>query len=467
MQQIIEQFADTQDPQYQEAISYIDELTDKERLMCLTAFNNALNIGVSTYKYGDRLVEEAIYNHVLNKLKLITTLVPITAFATIRDREFVICVSPYSLYKIAAESLGDSLDETTLTGYYRAIIKHELLHIMLKHLISNPTRNIAFLVNMVTDALINNMVAEFTNLHFEFVTPEDIIEGNGKNGAFIMASEYALKENLTWEQYYDYLLKLLKDKMDKFAGSYKGQEEYTGEYNTKQYNTEGDISPKPASELPDDVVESINELCKEVAERTRGLSRFKYLEKMVVDPGKKPEPSWKNILRKIFNGNSIMDKKYSMKRIDKRTDLPPGKKYTYRGGTIYVFIDTSGSVDDKQLKDFATEVHAIMKRYKYRYRVFNFSVGVTNEVDIRKLRSGKYEVTDRGGTSILEALAEVLKNNKEPDIFIVFTDLYDDVPTPNDFCNKEVIYALTSEYSKSALETVKRHKYKYVIIKDK
>jgi len=188
---------------------------------------------------------------------------------------------------------------------------------------------------------------------------------------------------------------------------------------------------------------------------------------MVVDPGKKPEPSWKNILRKIFNGNSIMDKKYSMKRTDKRTDLPPGKKYTYRGGTIYVFIDTSGSVDDKQLKDFATEVHAIMKRYKYRYRVFNFSVGVTNEVDIRKLRSGKYEVTDRGGTSILEALAEVLKNNKEPDIFIVFTDLYDDVPTPNDFCNKEVIYALTSEYSKSALETVKRHKYKYVIIKDK
>jgi len=58
-----------------------------------------------------------------------------------------------------------------------------------------------------------------------------------------------------------------------------------------------------------------------------------------------------------------------MKRVDKRTDLPPGKKYTYRGGLAYVFIDTSGSISDQEISKFASELYAISRKYKYKYRI--------------------------------------------------------------------------------------------------
>jgi len=142
--------------------------------------------------------------------------------------------------------------------------------------------------------------------------------------------------------------------------------------------------------------------------------------------------------------------------------LPPGKKYTYRGGLAYVFIDTSGSISDQEISKFASELYAISRKYKYKYRIFNFSVGVTNEVNIRMLRKGTYKVAERGGTSVKDALKQVLQENRPPDIFMVFTDLYDDVPTPTDFMGKQVIYALTSGYNKDALYQVVRNKYQYI-----
>jgi len=72
VREIIEQLADTNEPQYFDTISYLQDMTDKEKTMCLVAFNNALNVGVSTFQYGDRLMEEVIYNHILNKIRLVT-----------------------------------------------------------------------------------------------------------------------------------------------------------------------------------------------------------------------------------------------------------------------------------------------------------------------------------------------------------------------------------------------------------
>jgi len=487
MREIVEEIADASSPHYEEAISYLKDLSSMEKDVCLRAFNNALNIGVSTFPYGDRLAEEIIYNNILNKVKIMTTLMPITAYAGIAGRDLVIGISPYSLYESAVKSMSEytgtrEIDETQLTTFYRAILKHELLHIMLKHLLRSPGRGDLELANMAMDALINNMISEFKALKVSLVTPEDIIQGKvGEGESFIIASRYALQNNFTWEQYYDYLAKMIKDKKPKlsFGGTQEemanglapstgdAQEGSGGMSGTQRdYNTQGDINPQPATELPDDIVNQICDIFKEVQERTRGLDRFRNLENLAVDHNKKPHRSWRQVLRKIFNGNSIIEKHYSMKRVDKRTDLPPGKKYTYRGGLIYVFVDTSGSINDKEIQDFASELYAITKKYKYRYRVFNFSVGVTNEVDLRQLRQGTYNVVERGGTSLLEALRTVLKDNKVPDMFIIFTDLYDDVPDPNEFHNRDVIYALTSNFNNGTIQYVTKYKYRYFCLGD-
>jgi len=122
-------------------------------------------------------------------------------------------------------------------------------------------------------------------------------------------------------------------------------------------------------------------------------------------------------------------------------------------------------VSDSEVKAFASEVYALIRKYKYKYRVFTFTAGLANEVDIRKLKAGTIEITDRGGTSIEDALHDVLKDNRPPDIFIVFTDLYDDVPTPDDFGSKEVIYALTPNHNQDQVSKLKKFRYKYFVLR--
>jgi len=123
------------------------------------------------------------------------------------------------------------------------------------------------------------------------------------------------------------------------------------------------------------------------------------------------------------------------------------------------------AIDISEVKAFASEVYALIRKYKYKYRVFTFTAGLANEVDIRKLKAGTIEITDRGGTSIEDALYDVLKDNRPPDIFIVFTDLYDDVPTPDDFGSKEVIYALTPNHNQDQVSKLKKFRYKYFVLR--
>jgi len=150
-----------------------------------------------------------------------------------------------------------------------------------------------------------------------------------------------------------------------------------------------------------------------------------------------------------------------MKRLDRRTDLPPAKKCSYQGGLIYVLVDTSGSINGLELQEFASEVYGLLRKYKYKYKVFTYTAGLGSEVDIRMLRTGKFDVVDRGGTSVSAALEEILANNEPPDMFIVLTDLYDNVPEPHDFCDKQVVYVLTKDHNTSSEGLLKKYGYQY------
>ena len=110
---------------YLNLIVYMQMLTPEEIEKCNVAFNNALNVGVSTFEYGDRLVEEIIFNHVLSKIQLFTSLCPFTAFAQFdaKARKLGIYISPYYIYYSTRIDNIFDLDETRLTGYYRAILK--------------------------------------------------------------------------------------------------------------------------------------------------------------------------------------------------------------------------------------------------------------------------------------------------------------------------------------------------------
>ena len=95
---------------------------------------------------------------------------------------------------------------------------------------------------------------------------------------------------------------------------------------------------------------------------------------------------------------------------------------------IAVAIDTSGSIGEKMLKDFLSEIAGIMEQFSaYRIHVFTFDTDVYNpqQFDSENLDDiTSYEPQGGGGTDF-DAIFKYLKDEQiEPKRLVVFTDGY-------------------------------------------
>jgi predicted metal-dependent peptidase len=91
-------------------------------------------------------------------------------------------------------------------------------------------------------------------------------------------------------------------------------------------------------------------------------------------------------------------------------------------------IDMSGSISDKQAKDFISEVKGIMDEYTdFKLRLWCFDTDVYNLAEFSSDNADDitdYEVKGGGGTAF-EANWEFMKDNEiEPKRFVMFTDGY-------------------------------------------
>lgn len=93
---------------------------------------------------------------------------------------------------------------------------------------------------------------------------------------------------------------------------------------------------------------------------------------------------------------------------------------------VALAIDTSGSISQKMLTEFVSEVAGIMEQYdSYRIRIWQFDTSVygydefTHD-DGRDIR--EYQIKGGGGTDFMANWQFMIKEEIEPDQFIVFTD---------------------------------------------
>ena len=483
-------------------------------------FEQAKELGVSTFKFGNSLIEETIFNFLLQKVELIVdTQHNITAYVTISNNNIQLVINPEYLYEMLEDILETEPTETQLLAFYRGILKHELLHCALNHLIRDPKRSSQKLSNIVMDALINREIQEFKYLNIPRVTPEELILV-GTNEGLLFPSEKG--EKLTWEQYYDFLAQLLEEneeeeneegneekedkKGNKGNEGVKDKEKENGNKEDKEGNkgnegedvesgedsgdstgklknvadfqgqtqkhsgtiTEGDlkqITENEVNPMMDETLRQISEAIEE-AIQTRGSGFLKSLYKIKVQRNK-PVVNWDKTLRRfVQHGNGILSKDYSFKRRDRRTDLPPGAKYILKGSKIYILIDSSGSVSDRNLQKFGSEIYRLVKNYQMEYKIWTYTTEISEPVDIRQLKRGNLEITQRGGTDLRNALKELKETNKEmPDMWVVLTDGYDDVPSPKEFGKKRVMYIFTSEHSSASKTEAANYKYEVAVIR--
>ena len=142
-----------------------------------------------------------------------------------------------------------------------------------------------------------------------------------------------------------------------------------------------------------------------------------------------PKMNWRELLRMQLESTIKSD--YTWLRSSRKgwhvDAVMPGMKTT-DAIDIAVAIDTSGSISDKQARDFLTEIRGIMESFdSYRIHVFTFDTQCYNpqQYDSDNLEDiAEYDIQGGGGTDF-EAIFGYLKSAEiEPKKLVVFTDGY-------------------------------------------
>jgi predicted metal-dependent peptidase len=140
-----------------------------------------------------------------------------------------------------------------------------------------------------------------------------------------------------------------------------------------------------------------------------------------------PVIDWRELLRQQIQ--STIKNDYSFTRINRKTQhsgiVLPGllEDETI---DIAIAIDTSGSIEEKKLKDFMSEVQGIMDEYvDYKIKIWCFDTGVHNPQEFSS-DSGEditeYEPQGFGGTDFMVNWEYMKQEGYEPKKLIVFTD---------------------------------------------
>lgn len=142
-----------------------------------------------------------------------------------------------------------------------------------------------------------------------------------------------------------------------------------------------------------------------------------------------PQMDWRELLR--MNIQSILKSNFSFSR--------PNRKSQHSGAVlpgmmneetidVSVAIDMSGSISDKQAKDFLTEVKGIMDEYvDFKLDLWCFDTSVYNYHKFTSDNADEiltYEVKGGGGTDFDVNFDFMKENGFEPKRFIMFTDGY-------------------------------------------
>jgi predicted metal-dependent peptidase len=364
------------------------------------------------------LLKEPFYAHFLSGVvREVTNEVP-TAAVGIRQGKISLLVNENFF-----------LEELNSTSERVAVIKHETLHIIFKHLFRfNFKKNHQKIFNLAADIVVNQFIGNW-NLPESAITlstfPDLGLEPNKSVEWYYnklnklneeiknQDSDESNNTNISASISADNLKKLLNNQKTSHSDHSQWSNESQNNVSTRSLETELDrmiiqakdrTSTKDYGSLPAGISSLISNIIKE----------------------RKPKVNWKRAL-KIFSTNSRKTRIYhSMKRISKRYGTRPGIKIK-RFQKMAVAIDTSGSIQIEQLSDFFNEIHGIWKQGAEIELI---------ECDAKVQKTYNYDgntpklINGGGGTSFDPVFSYLRKNRfKKYDGCIYLTDGYASEPT--------------------------------------
>jgi predicted metal-dependent peptidase len=281
------------------------------------------------------------------------------------------------------------------------ILEHELLHIVLKHLIrlrKLPNRQKA---NIAADMVCNQLIDESKRVPW-----------------LILPKKFRLPDNLTAEDYYD----LLTDDMCSKCGGMSCDVHIfvDGTDGDGNENSEG-MSEGTSDALAETI---IDELLRQAEKRNQGNvpSNIKDLIKFRVVK----TVDWRTQLRRFIGNSSRSGLNWTKKKESRRFYTRPGTKLDFKS-CIVLAIDSSGSISDYELDVFCTEVDKIHKTGMVDIYT------VICDADIHEVIYPYKKITKvsgRGGTDFRPIFDWVKDNSKHQSLsgLIYLTDGYGQFP---------------------------------------
>ncbi len=299
--------------------------------------------------------------------------------------------------------------ELTRPEHRYGVLKHEMLHLVLRHLLIQDPLLDTFLLNVALDLVVNQYV-ERSQL------PDDSI--------FLESfPELSLQKDQTWYYYY----KALEQNKGKGGDESKGK---TGNESLEQIqsNSNGLERHEPwreirsRSEMENSVLDThLDSLLRTAHQRTNApawgqLPSYvrEHLAGLVVPA--QATLHWRMALRRFAQSARSTRLRNTVRRPSKRYGTTPGIRIDRRQ-RVMVAIDTSGSVGQREFERFFGEIRAI-----WRAGAEVEVLECDTEIHRRYTYKGKMPdwVEGRGGTDFTQPLQ--LANTERPDALIYLTD---------------------------------------------
>jgi len=303
------------------------------------------------------------------------------------------------------------------------VICHEILHCAFEHFTRLNGRNHDYW-NMATDYAINWMLKRDGVGEVPGPIPEIKLGAPGSDNGLLLDEKY---KDMTAEQIYD---KLLQEKAKKRNSL--DSHIYVSENGNGNGDGSGDkvtvptLSPAEAKEVRDTMREALIEAVKGQNSRNAGSIPGE-IARMVREL-LEPKLNWRDLLANTIQSQVKSD--LSFIRPSRKSDFDeyilPGRipEETIK---VAVSIDVSGSISDKQVKDFLSEIKGIMSQYQsFQVTLWSFDTRCGAYTIFTQDNQDELEewVPEGGGGTHIAANWDFMKEKEvDADALIVFTDL--------------------------------------------
>jgi predicted metal-dependent peptidase len=394
------------------------------------AFDQAIaNMSMATSPYFRDYV---FYLHLLAQCKVVFTN-SLQAAAGVGFKN-----DSYVLYLNTSEVIGTSDSGEEILGFTEkmpiehriGILKHEMLHVALGHLLRVKDGDKDFMkYNIASDCALD----------------QEIPKEHLPSYAIYPDNNFPTKlspEEILWRQTAEYYYELIDDEAlqspDDGEGL-SGQSAYTIDDHSSWQEIEGDAT------LQQEMTKNMVEKAATETQKAKGNLPVGYAE-MIDNLTMRREVDWKQVLRRIV-GNKKANQRKTLMRRDRR--LPFANwikgKTKDRVFELAVVSDVSGSVSDKALVELWGEIIHICDLYNTPVTLVQVDTEPSKPEPLTK-QTKTLERKACGGTYLSPAVKKLQETNSKFDALVVTTDgyLFDEDIEPFYKLNKPIIWLIES-----------------------